>query len=273
MVKDGESWARTRRAFSILLEQWGDGATLASQYRRRPVGLARSQGRQGRPAIRSSPSPGAKQRECLKFLTESILCDKSFQFSPALLRRLGTERWSHWGSEGGMFGPGVNISRRAGLIATCTASARGLPPASPRAASGAATRSRPWRAIGRFVALRYALMRLGAVMVPMDCMLQADDVGFILNHSGARMLAHGNSGTQANSAGGKAPLRAPPVSEFLWLPSEEESAPVEGHRAEGSHPLHRDGRRAAGRRAGKLRCRPDRLYERRRNRSRRSSAG
>ena len=32
VVKDGDSWARTRRAFSILLEQWGDGATLASQY-------------------------------------------------------------------------------------------------------------------------------------------------------------------------------------------------------------------------------------------------
>ena len=32
VVKDGESWARTRRAFSMLLEQWGDGATLASQY-------------------------------------------------------------------------------------------------------------------------------------------------------------------------------------------------------------------------------------------------
>ena len=32
MVKDGDSWARTRRAFGMLLEQWGDGATLASQY-------------------------------------------------------------------------------------------------------------------------------------------------------------------------------------------------------------------------------------------------
>ena len=30
VVKDGDSWARTRRAFSILLGQWGDGATLAS---------------------------------------------------------------------------------------------------------------------------------------------------------------------------------------------------------------------------------------------------
>ncbi len=47
VVKDGESWARTRRAFSILLEQWGDGAMLASQY----IGgqsVSRPQGRQGR---------------------------------------------------------------------------------------------------------------------------------------------------------------------------------------------------------------------------------
>jgi fatty-acyl-CoA synthase len=40
-----------------------------------------------------------------------------------------------------------------------------------------------------FVALRYALMRLGAVMVPINFMLQPDDVAFILNHSDARMLA------------------------------------------------------------------------------------
>ena len=59
---------------------------------------------------RSSRCAGAKQRECLKFLTEAILSDKSFQFSPALLRRLGTERWSHWGTDGGVFGPGVDIS-------------------------------------------------------------------------------------------------------------------------------------------------------------------
>jgi hypothetical protein len=43
-------------------------------------------------------------------LTDAILSDKSFKFSPALLRRLGTERWSHWGTDGGVFGPGVDIS-------------------------------------------------------------------------------------------------------------------------------------------------------------------
>jgi long-subunit acyl-CoA synthetase (AMP-forming) len=40
-----------------------------------------------------------------------------------------------------------------------------------------------------FAALRYALMRLGAVMVPINFMLQPEDVGFILTHSGARATA------------------------------------------------------------------------------------
>ena len=76
-----------------------------------------------------------------------------------------------------------------------------------------------------FVALRYALMRLGAVMVPINFMLNADDVAFILNHSGARMLA---SDSGMAEVARKAAALAPHVSEFLWLPSEEESAPVEG---------------------------------------------
>ncbi len=76
-----------------------------------------------------------------------------------------------------------------------------------------------------FVALRYALMRLGAVMVPINFMLQPDDVAFILNHSGARMLA---SDSGMAEVARKAAALAPQVSEFLWLPSEEESAPVEG---------------------------------------------
>ena len=76
-----------------------------------------------------------------------------------------------------------------------------------------------------FVALRYALMRLGAVMVPINFMLQADDVAFILNHSGARMLACDSGMAEVARKGAE---RAPHVSEFLWLPSEEESPPVEG---------------------------------------------
>jgi hypothetical protein len=43
----------------------------------------------------------AKQREALKFLQEHMFSDKTFQFSPELLRRLAVERWYHWGTSPG----------------------------------------------------------------------------------------------------------------------------------------------------------------------------
>jgi hypothetical protein len=108
VVKDGESWARTRRAFGILLEQWGDGATLASQYiGGQSVSRDHKADKDARDPI--IPVKGEKQRDCLKFVSDSILSDSAFQFSPALLRRLGAERWMHWGSDG-FYGSGVDIS-------------------------------------------------------------------------------------------------------------------------------------------------------------------
>jgi len=107
VVKDGESWARSRRAFAVLLRQWGNGAVLASQYVGGQSVSRDHKGEKGRDPI--VPVSGAKQRECLAFLSTEILSDKAFQFSPSLLRRLGTEKWMHWGSESG-FGTGVDIS-------------------------------------------------------------------------------------------------------------------------------------------------------------------
>jgi hypothetical protein len=108
VVKDGESWSRTRRAFSILLNQWGDGATLAASYvGGQSVSRDHKADKDARDPI--VPVAGAKQRECLKFLTDAILSDKAFQFSPTLLRRLGAERWMHWGNDS-FAGPGIDIS-------------------------------------------------------------------------------------------------------------------------------------------------------------------
>jgi len=77
----------------------GDAAVLASQYvGGSPVTRDHKGDKGGRDPI--TPIAGAKQRECLKFLADQILSEKSFQFSPALLRRLGTEKWYHWGSDG-----------------------------------------------------------------------------------------------------------------------------------------------------------------------------
>src|SRR5262249_12979539 len=97
VVKDGDSWARTRRAFQVLLQQWGDGAPLASQYiGGQSVSRDHKADKDARDPI--VPVAGAKQRECRSFLVDSILRDQALQFSPGLLRRLGTERWNHWGS-------------------------------------------------------------------------------------------------------------------------------------------------------------------------------
>ena len=80
--------ARTGRTFGILLEQWGDGATLASQYvGGQSVSRDHKADKDAHDPI--APVPGAKQRECLKFLADAILSDKSFQFSPCIAPAAG----------------------------------------------------------------------------------------------------------------------------------------------------------------------------------------
>jgi fatty-acyl-CoA synthase len=76
-----------------------------------------------------------------------------------------------------------------------------------------------------FAAMRFALARLGAVLVPINFMLKAEEAAYILRHAGARLLA-----TDA----GLAPLAQAAaaldtgVERLLWLPDEDGSAPVPG---------------------------------------------
>ena len=104
VVRDGESYARVRQAFAILFNQWGNAAYLVASH----VGgqsVARDhKGKGARDPV--VPVAAAKQREALAFLVEQILSDKSFKFSPALLRRLSTDQWHDWGSGGLRLGPG-----------------------------------------------------------------------------------------------------------------------------------------------------------------------
>ncbi len=76
-----------------------------------------------------------------------------------------------------------------------------------------------------FAALRFALARRGAVMVPINFMLKADEVAYILRHAGARTLAT-DSGL-AEQAQAAAHLDTQ-VQHFIWLPSEYPSQPVAG---------------------------------------------
>jgi hypothetical protein len=91
VVKDGDSWARVRGAFSILLNQWGNGAYLAAEQIGGQLVSRDHKAKDANDPI--VPVKGAKQREALAFLSDQILSDKAFKFSPALLRRLVRERW------------------------------------------------------------------------------------------------------------------------------------------------------------------------------------
>ncbi|HQC98058.1 MAG TPA: AMP-binding protein, partial [Aquabacterium sp.] len=71
-----------------------------------------------------------------------------------------------------------------------------------------------------FAALRFALARLGAVMVPVNFMLNADEAAYILRHAGVKLLAV-DSGLHA--LGQDAAKRDTQISRFLWLPSEDPS--------------------------------------------------
>jgi hypothetical protein len=103
-VDNGEGYQRTRQAFGILLGQYGNGAHLVSNY---IGGEHMHRDHRGDPGGRDPfvPVKGDKQREALKFLQDHILSDKSFQFSPQLLRRLAADRWSHWGNDRAVMQP------------------------------------------------------------------------------------------------------------------------------------------------------------------------
>ena len=76
-----------------------------------------------------------------------------------------------------------------------------------------------------FALMRFGLARLGAVLVPINFMLKADEVAYILRHAGATMLAT-DSGLAALARAAAA--LDTKVAQFVWLPSEAPTAPEPG---------------------------------------------
>jgi fatty-acyl-CoA synthase len=74
-----------------------------------------------------------------------------------------------------------------------------------------------------FAALRFALARVGAVIVPINFMLKADEVAFILRHADVEMIA--TDSEFADLARSAAGLNTN-VRNFVWLPSEQSSTPA-----------------------------------------------
>ena len=76
-----------------------------------------------------------------------------------------------------------------------------------------------------FAALRFALARLGALLVPINFMLKPEEAAFILKHAGAEMLATDSGLAEVARAAAALDTK---VRELVWLPSEEKTAPVPG---------------------------------------------
>ncbi len=73
-----------------------------------------------------------------------------------------------------------------------------------------------------FAAMRFALARLSAVLVPINFMLKAEEVAYILRHAGATMLA--TDSELATLARAAAALDTA-VRDLVWLPAEDPSEP------------------------------------------------
>ena len=76
-----------------------------------------------------------------------------------------------------------------------------------------------------FAAMRFALARLGAVIVPINFMLNADEVAYVLKHSGATLLC---VGPDMVKLGEDAAARGTAVRKLVWLPGEDPAQPPVG---------------------------------------------
>jgi fatty-acyl-CoA synthase len=79
-----------------------------------------------------------------------------------------------------------------------------------------------------FAALRFAIARVGAVLVPINFMLTAHEVAYVLKHAGARLLC---AGPDMLDLARDAASRETKVEEIISLPGEDVSQQVSGMRS------------------------------------------
>ncbi|MBI3668044.1 MAG: zinc-dependent metalloprotease [Acidobacteria bacterium] len=93
LERPGEGYQVLRRSFASALSQAGRSLYLASKY---IGGVAQYRDHVGDPGgrIPLQPAPTAKQKEALQLLRSDLFDPQAFSFSPRLLNKLNTERFS-----------------------------------------------------------------------------------------------------------------------------------------------------------------------------------
>jgi uncharacterized protein DUF4953/uncharacterized protein DUF5117 len=130
VLKDGGEYPVLRRAVDGLFEQYGIALGLAVKW---VGGQYNSRSHRGQPGAVAAlqPVPAVKQREALDFIAARAFAVNAFTIDPALVNKLGPDRWSHWGigEQFGLFtGPRLDynfndkaLAIQAGLLETLTA--------------------------------------------------------------------------------------------------------------------------------------------------------
>jgi hypothetical protein len=103
VVAPGQSYSRLRTAFTDLLNDRWYALLVTTKYL---GGATTSRDHRGDPGERPAVVnvPAARQRAALGFLSEAGFGETAYHFPPALLSRLGAERWMHWGASSGADG-------------------------------------------------------------------------------------------------------------------------------------------------------------------------
>jgi Met-zincin/Domain of unknown function (DUF5117) len=96
MTKEGDDYTQARRAFTVLMDQYGQGMFFVARY---VGGLQTSRShkgdKDGKPPV--TLIDAKLQREALSLLEANVFSDKNFQFPPEMLNQLGWSNWDHWG--------------------------------------------------------------------------------------------------------------------------------------------------------------------------------
>jgi hypothetical protein len=96
-VKDGEDYTKARKAFNVVLAEYGQAMQFAARY---VGGIHTSRSHKG---DKDGKPPFTivdvkKQRDALTLLEQQVLSDKPFDFPPQLYNQLAASNWLHWGS-------------------------------------------------------------------------------------------------------------------------------------------------------------------------------
>ena len=101
-VKDGDSWARSRRGYSITLNQHLQAVSMMANW---VGGTFQSRAKKGDPGDQAplTPVPAEQQRKALNFVINNTFFDDAFGLTPELLSKMTIDKWSDGGGMGSLF--------------------------------------------------------------------------------------------------------------------------------------------------------------------------